>query len=81
MNRSEWVDAETWRDPDCVECGGEGAPCCEPPAPDAPRPAEAVPTPGERRTQFGSVHEWTGSVWRHVPHSELDRDAWRRSRG
>lgn len=31
MNRSEWIDSCTWRDPDCIECGGEGAPCCEPP--------------------------------------------------
>jgi hypothetical protein len=30
--RSEWTSPDTWRDPDCIECGGEGAPCCEPPA-------------------------------------------------
>ena len=30
-NRSEWTSPDTWRDPDCIECGGEGAPCCEPP--------------------------------------------------
>ena len=30
-NRSEWLPDGTWRDPDCIECGGEGAPCCEPP--------------------------------------------------
>lgn len=26
-----WTSPTTWRDPDCVECGGEGAPCCDPP--------------------------------------------------
>jgi hypothetical protein len=31
VNRPEWIDSCSWRDPDCVECGGEGAPCCEPP--------------------------------------------------
>lgn len=31
VNRSEWTSPDTWRDPDCIECGGEGAPCCEPP--------------------------------------------------
>lgn len=36
-NRSEWIDPDTWRDPDCVECGGEGAPCCEPPDTPPPR--------------------------------------------
>jgi hypothetical protein len=30
-NRSEWTSPDTWRDPDCIECGGDGAPCCEPP--------------------------------------------------
>ena len=30
-NRSEWLPDGTWRDPDCIECDGEGAPCCEPP--------------------------------------------------
>jgi hypothetical protein len=38
VNRSEWTSPHTWRDPDCIECGGEGAPCCEPP--DTPAPAE-----------------------------------------
>ncbi len=38
VNRSVWVDADTWRDPDCIECGGEGAPCCDPP--DGPPPAK-----------------------------------------
>lgn len=36
VNRSEWLPDDTWRDPDCIECGGEGAPCCEPP--DGPPP-------------------------------------------
>lgn len=40
-NRSEWIDACTWRDPDCIECGGEGAPCCDPP--DSPPPADLPP--------------------------------------
>ena len=25
----EWLPDGTWRDPDCIECGGEGAPCCD----------------------------------------------------
>jgi hypothetical protein len=40
-NRSYWVDSETWRDPDCIECGGVGAPCCKPP--DEPPPAWLFP--------------------------------------
>ncbi len=54
VNRSVWVDADTWRDPDCIECGGEGAPCCDPP--DAPLPA--VPD-GEdaRRLRWEIFHE------------------------
>lgn len=39
-NRSYWLDEHSWADPDCVECDGSGAPCCEPPdhpyAPDQP---------------------------------------------
>lgn len=35
-NRSEWLPDGTWRDPDCIECDGSGAPCCEPP--DGPLP-------------------------------------------
>ena len=31
VNRSYWTSPETWCDPDCIECGGEGAPCCDPP--------------------------------------------------
>ena len=31
VSRSEWLPDGTWVDPDCVECGGEGAPCCDPP--------------------------------------------------
>lgn len=30
-NRSYWTSPNTWCDPDCIECDGEGAPCCEPP--------------------------------------------------
>ena len=30
-SRSVWTSPHEWRDPDCVECGGQGAPCCEPP--------------------------------------------------
>lgn len=29
----------------------------------------------------GLTHQWTGSMWRLVPKSELDAEAWRRSRG
>lgn len=29
--RAHWTSQKTWRDPDCIECGGEGAPCCDPP--------------------------------------------------
>lgn len=31
MSRAEWLPDGTWRDPDCIECGGDGAPCCDPP--------------------------------------------------
>lgn len=30
-NRSYWLDEHSWADPDCIECDGSGAPCCEPP--------------------------------------------------
>jgi len=43
-NRSYWVDAHTWVDPDCVECSGDGAPCCEPP--DGPSPGDWSPCLG-----------------------------------
>jgi hypothetical protein len=33
---------------------------------------------GTRKEEFGQVHEWTGSVWRHVSKSELDAERWRR---
>jgi len=36
VNRSYWTSPDTWCDPDCIECGGDGAPCCEPP--DTPHP-------------------------------------------
>lgn len=42
MNRSYWLDDGTWRDPDCIECGGEGAPCCEPPIDPPPRPIASL---------------------------------------
>lgn len=38
---SVWTSPDEWRDPNCVECEGEGAPCCEPP--DHPYSTE-VPT-------------------------------------
>lgn len=28
---SHWTSEHEWRDPNCIECGGQGAPCCEPP--------------------------------------------------
>ena len=31
MNRAYYTSPDEWVDPDCTECGGEGAPCCEPP--------------------------------------------------
>lgn len=45
-NRSQWLPDGTWRDPDCIECGGEGAPCCEPPDTPGP-PLSAPPTPDQ----------------------------------
>lgn len=30
-HRAYWLPDGTWVDPDCCECGGEGAPCCDPP--------------------------------------------------
>lgn len=30
-HRAYWTSPGTWTDPDCIECGGEGAPCCDPP--------------------------------------------------
>lgn len=30
-HRAYWLPDGTWVDPDCRECGGEGAPCCDPP--------------------------------------------------
>lgn len=30
-HRAYWTSPTTWIDPDCFECGGEGAPCCDPP--------------------------------------------------
>jgi hypothetical protein len=43
VNRSEWLPDGTWRDPDCFECGGEGAPCCEPPDGPSPWAGEDAP--------------------------------------
>lgn len=48
--RAYWTGPDTWCDPDCVECGGEGAPCCEPP--DYPYPGS--PEQGPRDTQQGA---------------------------
>lgn len=31
VNRSYWTGCCEWADPDCIECDGQGAPCCEPP--------------------------------------------------
>lgn len=30
-HRAYYLPDGTWVDPDCIECGGDGAPCCEPP--------------------------------------------------
>lgn len=30
-HRAFWTSPDTWIDPDCIECGGEGAACCDPP--------------------------------------------------
>ena len=30
-HRAYYLPDGTWVDPDCFECGGQGAPCCEPP--------------------------------------------------
>jgi hypothetical protein len=30
--RAYWTSPDSWVDPDCIECGGEGAPCCDPPS-------------------------------------------------
>jgi hypothetical protein len=35
-----WTSPETWVDPSCIECGGSGAPCCDPP--DHPYPTDPV---------------------------------------
>jgi hypothetical protein len=39
-HRAYWTSPHEWVDPDCVECDGEGAPCCEPP--DEPMPERFV---------------------------------------
>ena len=30
-HRAYWTSPTTWIDPDCTECGGAGAPCCDAP--------------------------------------------------
>lgn len=70
MNRSEWVDADTWRDPDCIECGGDGAPCCEPP--DGPPPTSAAKviehdTLRYLRARYGARHG-NGDRWAFATH-------------
>lgn len=44
-NRSVWTSSMAWRDPDCIECGGEGAPCCGPPDGPSPYPSTTPSTP------------------------------------
>lgn len=45
--------------------------------------AEREATPrGTRKTDSnGTTYEWSGNAWRMVPRSELDAEAWRKSRG
>lgn len=35
-----WTSPDTWVDPTCIECGGAGAPCCDPP--DHPYPTDPI---------------------------------------
>jgi hypothetical protein len=59
-NRSEWTSPDTWLDPDCIECGGEGAPCCEPP--DQPAP---IDWPARFRCAAEVAQGWGWTQVRH----------------
>jgi len=46
-HRAFWTSPNTWIDPDCFECGGAGAPCCDPPTYPYRRELEGVPFGGD----------------------------------
>lgn len=85
-HRAFWTARHQWCDPDCFECGGEGAPCCDPPVYPYPGRAEEGPRqfvgpgesayPGDIRffppDGYGLVTEST--VWVGTDWSEVERD-------
>lgn len=46
-HRAYYTSPNTWIDPDCFECGGEGAPCCDPPTYPFRQGREGVPFGGD----------------------------------
>ena len=58
VNRAYYLPDGTWVDPDCFECGGEGAACCEPPYTPS-KPAAMVSSEPSPLARF-KVNERTG---------------------
>jgi hypothetical protein len=47
---------------------------------DRERANNAIPV-GTRKNENGTTYQWEGRAWRLVPRSELDAEAWAKSRG
>lgn len=62
-HRAYWTSSNTWIDPDCFECGGEGAPCCDPPTYPYRRGREGVPFGGDGWTSENPRRPVGHKVW------------------
>lgn len=62
-HRAFWTSPTTWIDPDCFECGGVGAPCCDPPTYPYRKKLEGVEFGGDGWTSENSVRPTAHKLW------------------